>query len=107
MGSRWRMVGAGKWQSLGDGRRWRNGSGQNGSRWRMGGAGEWQSPENGSRWRMVVAGKRVAPGRLGSNSRVYRCQTTSDSRNYDSQTPSFPSQLFTTYIRWMFVKDSS
>ena len=39
------MVGAGEWQAL-----------ENGSRWRMAVAGEWQSLENGSRWRLGVAG---------------------------------------------------
>jgi hypothetical protein len=29
----------------------------NGRRWRMAGAGEWQSLENGRRWRMVGAGE--------------------------------------------------
>ena len=32
---------------------------ENGSRWRMGGAGEWESLENGSRWRMAGAGEFV------------------------------------------------
>jgi hypothetical protein len=57
------MVGAGEWESLENGSRWRMGvageweSLENGSRWRMGVAGEWESPENGSRWRMGVAGE--------------------------------------------------
>jgi hypothetical protein len=46
------MVGAGEWQSL-----------ENGSRWRMVGAGEWQSLGNGRRWRMAGAGE-MAPARM-------------------------------------------
>jgi hypothetical protein len=34
-GNRWRMVGAGEWQSLEDGRRWR-----------LGGAGDWEALES-------------------------------------------------------------
>ena len=40
------MRGAGEWESL-----------ENGMRWRMGVAGEWKSLENRSRWRIEVAGK--------------------------------------------------
>jgi hypothetical protein len=45
------MVGAGEWEAL-----------ENGSRWRMGVAGEWELLENGSRWRIGVAGEWYAPG---------------------------------------------
>jgi hypothetical protein len=45
------MVGAGEWEALG-----------NGSRWRMGGAREWQALENGRRWRMAGAGEWQALG---------------------------------------------
>jgi len=38
--------GAGEWQAL-----------ENGRRWRMVGAREWQALENGSRWRMAGAGE--------------------------------------------------
>jgi hypothetical protein len=40
------LVGAGEWQAL-----------ENGRRWRMVGAGEWQALENGSRWILVGAGE--------------------------------------------------
>jgi len=43
------MVGAGEWQAL-----------ENGRRWRMAGAGEWQSLENGRRWRREGAGEGKA-----------------------------------------------
>ena len=43
------MRGAGEWESL-----------ENGSRWRMVCAGEWELLENGSRWRIGVAGEWYA-----------------------------------------------
>jgi hypothetical protein len=65
MGSRWRMVGAGKWQSLGDGRRWRMAGAEEMVAARIAVAGEWQSLENGSRWRMVGAGEMLSPEKSG------------------------------------------
>ena len=66
------MVGAGEWQSL-----------ENGSRWRMVVVGEWQALENGRRWRTgsiraassaaISAGQQVRPESPGTayHSKMY------------------------------------
>ena len=59
------MVGAGEWQSLEDGRRWRMAGAGEMVAARMAVAGEWEAQENGSRWRMVGAGEMLSPEKSG------------------------------------------